>query len=206
MADEPPAAALEARSLEALNAAMVAEAQPVPGVGRVVCGEGPGGAAIAFVGEQPGDQEDRLGRPFVGPAGKLLDRAFAEAGIDRRASYLTNAVKRFHFVERGKRRLHQRPGAGEIRHDRWWLERELALVDPRIVVALGATAIRALAGKPLPIARHRGETRFGDRLGYITAHPSALLRIREDEDRHAAFEVFVADLEIIRRLSLRNTA
>lgn len=206
MAEEPAAAALGARSLEALNAAIIAEAQPTPGIGRVVCGEGPERAAIAFVGEQPGDQEDRLGRPFVGPAGKLLDRALAEAGIDRLSSYVTNAVKRFHFTERGKRRLHQRPGAGEIRHDRWWLERELALVDPRIVVALGATAVNALAGKALPIARNRGQTRFGDRLGYITVHPSALLRIREEDDRDQAFEDFVADLQAIRQLSLRNTA
>lgn len=206
MADEPPTAAPGARSLEALNAAMVAEAQPAPGVGRVVCGEGTEGAAIAFVGEQPGDQEDRLGRPFVGPAGKLFDRALTEAGIDRRASYVINAVKRFHFTERGKHRLHQRPSAGEIRHDRWWLERELALVDPRIVVALGATAVNALAGKALPIARNRGQTRFDDRLGYITVHPSALLRIREEDDRDQAFEAFVADLQAIRQLSLRNTA
>jgi DNA polymerase len=206
MAENPPAAVLEAHSLEALNAAIIAEAQPAPGVGRVVCGEGPEGAPIAFVGEQPGDQEDRLGRPFVGPAGKLFDRALAEAGIDRGASYVTNAVKRFHFTERGKRRIHQRPGAGEIRHDRWWLERELALVDPRIVVALGATAVHALAGKALPIGRNRGQTRFGDRLGCITVHPSAVLRVREEADRDQAFEAFVADLQAVRQLSLRNTA
>lgn len=205
MAEEPPVAALEARSLAALNEAMAAGARPAAGIGRVVFGEGPERAAVAFVGEQPGDQEDKLGRPFVGPAGKLFDRALAEAGIGRRASYVTNAVKRFHFTERGKRRIHQRPGAGDIRHDRWWLERELAIVDPRIVVALGATAVHALAGKALPIARHRGQTRFGDRLGYITLHPSALLRIREEEDRDQAFAAFVADLEAIRMLSLRNT-
>ena len=118
----------------------------------------PGRRAIAFVGEQPGDQEDLQGRPFVGPAGQLLDRALAEAGIDRSEAYVTNAVKHFKFVQRGKRRLHQRPTAGEVTHYRWWLKNELDLVGPRLVVALGATAVLALAGKPLPITANRGET------------------------------------------------
>lgn len=121
-------AAQEAPNLEALNALIAASPPLVPRDTGAVLGEGPQSAAIAFVGEQPGDQEDRQGRPFVGPAGQLLDRALGEAGIDRAASYLTNAVKHFKFEQRGKRRIHQRPTAGEVRHDRWWLERELELV------------------------------------------------------------------------------
>ena len=149
----------------------------VEGGTRAVLGEGPVGAAIAFVGEQPGDQEDLQGRPFVGPAGQLFDRALAEAGIDRAAAYVTNAVKHFKFVQRGKRRLHQRPTAGEVAHYRWWLKQELDLVAPRLVVALGATAVLALAGKALPVNANRGPTTFDNRRGYITVHPSYLLRI-----------------------------
>lgn len=159
------------------------------------------GAAIAFVGEQPGDQEDRQGRPFVGPAGRLLDRALSEAGIDRRETYVTNAVKHFKFVERGKRRIHQRPTAGEVRHYRWWLDKELAFVNPHIIVALGAIAVLALAGKALPISRNRGAARFGDRRGFITVHPSFLLRLPGDEARAQALAAFVADLRRIRELS-----
>ena len=188
-------------SLAALNAAMIAQGPFVPGAGKAVPGEGPEDAPIAFVGEQPGDREDREGRPFVGPAGKLLDRAMAEAGIDRRRTYLTNAVKHFKFIERGKRPIHQRPTAGEVRHYRWWLERELDFVEPRIVVALGATAVLALAGKALPIGRNRGAVRLGDRPGYITVHPSALLRVPDAKAREQALRAFVADLRKIRRLS-----
>src|SRR6185503_9833230 len=170
--DLPQTGEAEPKTLDALNA-MIATAKPrVPGAKRAVLGEGPVGAAIAFVGEQPGDQEDLQGRPFVGPAGQLLDRAFAEVGIDRSKAYVTNAVKHFKFVQRGKRRLHQRPTAGEVTHYRWWLKKELDLVGPRLVVALGATAVLALSGKPLPITRNRGVTRFDNRLGYITVHPS----------------------------------
>ena len=188
-------------SLEALNAVIAASRPLVPGATRAVLGEGPRGAAIAFVGEQPGDQEDRQGRPFVGPAGQLLDRALDAAGIDRRASYLTNAVKHFKFEQRGKRRIHQRPTAGEVRHYRWWLEKELDFVSPHVVVALGATAVLALAGKALAISRHRGAIRFGDRQGFITVHPSFLLRLPEKDDRAQAFEAFVADLRKIRQLA-----
>lgn len=188
-------------SLEELNAAIAASAPLVPGATRAVLGEGPKGAAIAFVGEQPGDQEDRQGRPFVGPAGHLLDRALNEAGIERRSSYLTNAVKHFKFEQRGKRRIHQRPTAGEVRHYRWWLERELEFVNPHIVVALGATAVLALAGKALPISRNRGAMHFGDRLGFITVHPSYLLRLPDEESRAEAFDAFVADLRQIRQFA-----
>jgi uracil-DNA glycosylase len=159
--------------------AIIRRTEPlVPGATQAVLGEGPVGATIAFVGEQPGDQEDRQGRPFVGPAGQLLSRAMAEAGIDRGASYLTNAVKHFKFEERGKRRIHQKPTAGEV-------------------VALGATAVLALTGKAVPITRARGPFRF-DRhdnrfQGFITVHPSYLLRL-PDEAKEEAYAAFVDDL------------
>lgn len=199
-------AAQEAPNLEALNALIAASPPLVPRDTGAVLGEGLQSAAIAFVGEQPGDQEDRQGRPFVGPAGQLLDRALGEAGIDRAASYLTNAVKHFKFEQRGKRRIHQRPTAGEVRHDRWWLERELELVAPHIVVALGAIAVLALAGKALPISQNRGETHFGHHLGFITVHPSSILRLREADARAQAFDAFVADLRQVRRLADTLTA
>jgi uracil-DNA glycosylase family protein len=188
------------RTLLELNRAISAARPLVPGAMHAVLGEGPVGAAIAFVGEQPGDQEDLQGRPFVGPAGQLLNRAMSEAGIDRNRSYLTNAVKHFKFEQRGKRRIHQKPTAGEVRHYRWWLNKELTLVHPRLIVALGATAVLALAGKALPIARFRGKADFAGRLGYITVHPSFLLRIPDAEAKRQAYEEFIADLRAIRAL------
>lgn len=188
------------KSLKALNR-LILEAPPlVKGGGRAVLGEGPIGADIAFVGEQPGDQEDRAGKPFVGPAGKLLDRAMAEAGIDRKRTYVTNAVKHFKFEQRGKRRIHSKPTAGEVKHYRWWLEKELDLVKPGVVVALGATAIRALAGKTLSIKAHRGPIELEGRPGFLTIHPSFLLRMR-DEDKPAAWKQFVSDMKNIRSLA-----
>ena len=157
-------------------------------------GEGPVGAAIAFVGEQPGDQEDLQGHPFVGPAGQMLDRALAEAGIDRSGVYVTNAVKHFKYVQRGKRRLHQRPTAGEVTHYRWWLKRELDFVGPRLVVALGATAVLALAGKALPVGANRGEASFDNRRAYITVHPSYLLRLPDEAERESAYLAFRDDM------------
>src|SRR5258705_13529108 len=136
----------EPKSLAALNQ-LIAAAEPlVKGGTRAVLGEGPLHPDIAFVGEQPGDQEDLAGKPFVGPAGRLLDRAMPEAGIERRRVYVTNAVKHFKFEQRRKRRIHSQPTAGEVKHYRWWLEKELDLVGPRLVVALGATATLSLAG------------------------------------------------------------
>jgi DNA polymerase len=132
----------EPKSLAELNAIMAASEPTVRGGTRAVLGEGPIGAPLAFVGEQPGDQEDIEGRPFVGPAGQLLDRAFGDAGIDRRGAYLTNAVKHFKFEPRGKRRIHQKPTAGEVRRYRWWLMKEIEFVHPVIVVALGGTRWR----------------------------------------------------------------
>ena len=184
----------EPETLEALNA-IIARSEPlVPGATQAVLGEGPLGAAIAFVGEQPGDQEDRQGRPFVGPAGQLLARAMAEAGIDRSQTYLTNAVKHFKFTLRGKRRIHEKPTAGEVSHYRWWLERELGFVAPRLVVALGATAVLALTGKALPITRARGPANFGRPFaGFVTVHPSYLLRL-PDAAKAEAYRAFVDDL------------
>jgi probable DNA metabolism protein len=191
----------EPKTLAELNA-IIAAAEPfVHGGTHAVLGEGPLRPALAFVGEQPGDQEDLQGRPFVGPAGQLLTRAMDEAGIDRNACYVTNAVKHFKFEQRGKRRLHQKPTTGEVRHYRWWLMKELEIVQPALVVALGATAVLALAGKALPITKARGPARFGEWPGYITVHPSYLLRIPDDAAKHAAYEDFVADLSKARVLA-----
>lgn len=188
------------RTLKALNRLIAASPPPFEGSPRAVFGEGPAGAAVAFVGEQPGDQEDLQGRPFVGPAGVLLRKMMEQAGIAEERAYLTNAVKHFKFQQRGKRRLHKSPTAGEIEHYRWWLDLELDLVSPQLVVALGASAVRALAGKPLPIGANRGPATFGARPGYITVHPSALLRIPDAEPRRAARAQFLQDLKRIRAL------
>lgn len=189
------------RTLAALNALMVAGPPFVQGSPRAVLGEGPLHPDLAFVGEQPGDQEDREGHPFVGPAGQLLDRALHDAGIDRSKCFVTNAVKHFKYVERGKRRLHQKPTAGEVRHYRWWLQREMDLVDPKVIVALGATAVLALAGKALAIGRNRGPAQFDGHAGYITVHPSYLLRIPEAAAKQVAYADFVADLKRARKLA-----
>lgn len=194
------AAEREPHSLAELNEREAAREPMVEGGKRAVLGEGPVGTPIAFVGEQPGDQEDLEGHPFVGPAGKLLDRALAEAGIDRRKCYVTNAVKHFKFQQRGKRRIHQKPTLGEVKHYRWWLLEELQLVRPHLVVALGGTAAYALAGAPVVIGKSRGRADFGTFEGFITVHPSSILRIREEEERAAAFTNFVHDLKSARRL------
>ena len=191
-------------SLKALNQ-LILEAPPlVKGSNRAVLGEGPIGADIAFVGEQPGDQEDMAGKPFVGPAGKLLNRAMKEAGIDRKKSYVTNAVKHFKFEQRGKRRIHSKPSAGEVKHYRWWLEKELDLVKPRLIVALGATAALALTGKPISVLHHRGPYRFGGHPGYVTVHPSFLLRMPQ-MDQAKAWTQFVSDMKEIRALARAQT-
>jgi DNA polymerase len=191
----------EPKTLDELNA-IIAKAGPlVPGATQAVVGEGPAGAEIAFVGEQPGDQEDLQGRPFVGPAGQLLSKAMAEAGIDRDRAYLTNAVKHFKFEQRGKRRIHAKPTAGEVKHYRPWLMKELDLVRPKIVVALGATAVLALTGKSTPIIRARGRASLAERPGYVTVHPSYLLRLPDEETRRRAYLEFLADLRRIRDLA-----
>ncbi len=166
---------------------------------QTVFGEGPRDAKLVFVGEQPGDAEDVAGRPFVGPAGRIFDQALAEAGIQRTEVYVTNAVKHFKFEQRGKRRLHKRPDAGEIEICRWWITRELEIIEPDLVVALGATAARSLAGRPMPIERSRGELlplgADGARM-LVTVHPSYLLRLREAQDRDREYGRFVRDLRI----------
>jgi DNA polymerase len=161
---------------------------------RTVFGEGPLEAAILFVGEQPGDQEDLAGRPFVGPAGQIFNRALAEAGLERARTYVTNAVKHFKFVRRGKRRIHDKPDGGEIAACRWWLQQELALVRPSLIVALGATAARSLFGKVVTIAslRGRGHPLPEGGEAWVTVHPSFLLRVRDD--REVQYARFVDDL------------
>ena len=192
------------KSLVALND-VIAKSEPfVKGGKRGVLGEGPMNPAIAFVGEQPGDQEDAQGRPFVGPAGQLLDRALHEAGIDRAKSYVTNAVKHFKFEERGKRRIHQKATTGEVKHYRWWLMKEMELVKPQLVIALGGTAALALTGKVVAIARSREPFDFDGQAGFITVHPSYLLRLPNEENRKQAYSSFVRDLVGARALVERG--
>jgi DNA polymerase len=169
---------------------------------QTVFGEGPAGAKVVFVGEQPGDQEDIAGKPFVGPAGKLLDEILVEAEVDRKKVYVTNAVKHFKFEPRGKRRIHSKPNAGEVRACRWWLDGELSRIRPDVVVALGATAAQSLLGKQVPITRMRGtivENDLGLRV-FITVHPSYLLRIPDAADKAAERGRFLDDMRAVRKL------
>jgi uracil-DNA glycosylase len=158
---------------------------------QTVFGEGRQDAEIMLVGEQPGDREDREGRPFVGPAGQLLDKALREAGVDRKRVYVTNAVKHFKFEPRGKRRLHKRPNAGETKICRRWLFEEIEAISPRLIVALGATAARGLTGRTIPVQSNRGSLlnlNKGLRV-LITIHPSALLRLQDEEESARATQV-----------------
>ncbi|RTM02426.1 MAG: DUF4130 domain-containing protein [Hyphomicrobiales bacterium] len=169
---------------------------------QTVFGEGPENADVIFVGEQPGDQEDLAGKPFVGPAGRVFDSILDDAEIDRRKVYVTNAVKHFKFEPRGKRRIHSKPNAGEIQACRWWLDKELDLVKPNLVVALGATAAQSLLGKAVPITKMRGdvvEREDGLRV-FLTIHPSFILRIREQEDKEAERERFLKDMRKVKQL------
>ena len=166
---------------------------------QTVFGEGASHARIMLVGETPGDREDVVGRPFVGPAGQLLDRALDAAKIDRSTVYVTNVVKHFKWEPRGKRRLHKRPLPSEIAACMPWLRMEIDLVRPKIIVCLGATAGQALFGSRFSVTRERGRFLTSSYAPFVlaTLHPSALLRITEPEERHAAFEHFVADLELV---------
>ena len=168
---------------------------------QVVPGEGPARADLMLVGEQPGDKEDLAGRPFVGPSGQLLDRALAEAGIDRKTAYVTGAVKHFKHEMRGKRRLHKRPNNYEIERCKIWLDAERELVKPSTIVALGVSAARSLTGKTLTIAKARKTplTLTDGTILVVTLHPSALLRIPNEADRHVAYRDFVADLKAARK-------
>lgn len=163
---------------------------------QMVFGAGPADAKLMFVGEAPGDQEDKAGQPFVGPAGRLFDRALAQAGIDRSSAYVTNAVKHFKFVHRGPRRLHQKPEAPEINACRHWLDQERALLKPLVTVALGATAARSLLGKVVTIGKTRGQPIMLDDGSecWVTVHPSFLLRIEDEAYAQAEFERLVQDL------------
>ena len=165
---------------------------------QTVFGEGPERAEIMFVGEQPGDVEDREGEPFVGPAGRVLDQALEEAGLDRARIYVTNAVKHFKWQPRGKRRIHQKPNAAETAACRPWLDAELALVQPRALVLLGATAAQALLGRSFKVTQHRGELIESDLAPLVmaTVHPSSVLRAPDDQ-RDRARQALVDDLKVL---------
>jgi uracil-DNA glycosylase len=167
---------------------------------QTVFGEGTRTAEVMLVGEQPGDREDREGKPFVGPAGKLLDRALDEAGIDRHHTYITNVVKHFKWVPRGKRRIHKKPSMSEISACRPWLDAELDVVKPKALVCLGATAAQALLGRDFRLTQHRGELLESELAPLVAAtiHPSAILRAG-DEDRRQEMAAFVSDLEVVAR-------
>jgi len=197
----PPATSLDAVREQALHCR---DCPLWKNATQTVFGEGRQKANIVFVGEQPGDQEDLAGHPFVGPAGKLLNKALVDAGIDRKATYVTNAVKHFKWEPRGKRRIHKKPSDLEISACHQWIERELEIIQPELIVALGATAARSIFGKATPIEKNRGHVikAANDGNGHpadilVTVHPSFLLRV-PSEDRDAAYEKFVADLKLIR--------
>lgn len=175
---------------------------------QTVFGEGSTGAHVLMVGEQPGDKEDLQGRPFVGPAGAVLDKALAAAGIDRNDVYVTNIVKHFKWELRGKRRLHKKPNAIEISACRPWLEAEIALVKPQVVVLLGATTAQGLLGRDFRVTRHRGQWITSDLAPYVlaTVHPSSILRAQDDHSRHEEMGKFVADLRVVARQLQRRKA
>jgi uracil-DNA glycosylase len=173
---------------------------------QLVFGEGPSNARLVFVGEQPGDQEDLAARPFVGPAGELFDRALSEAGIARETVYVTNAVKHFKYVARGKRRIHSKPNATEIEHCRWWLKREIDVIRPKLVVALGGTAAQSLIGRGVAVLRERGPTLFGAQSGFITVHPSFLLRLPDGRTKSVEYAQFVQELIAVRGIASSSDA
>jgi uracil-DNA glycosylase len=169
---------------------------------QTVFGEGSAKAEIVFVGEQPGDKEDLAGKPFVGPAGRVLDEGLEAAGIDRRLAYVTNAVKHFKWQARGKRRIHQKPNWSEIAACRPWFDAELEAVGPKVLVALGATAAQALLGRQFRVTKERGRPVDSDLAPYVvaTVHPSSILRQSTDDERAAAMKEFVDDLEVVAEL------
>jgi len=169
---------------------------------QTVFGEGQRRSTILFVGEQPGNEEDLTGKPFVGPAGRLFDEALAEAGIDRKRTYVTNVVKHFKWEPRGKRRIHKKPNAIEIKACRPWLEAEVAVVKPQVIVALGATAAQALLGPQFRVTKQRGEFFESALAPYVmaTVHPSSILRAPDDDTRRLEYRHFVADLKKLARV------
>lgn len=169
---------------------------------QTVFGEGPADARVMVVGEQAGDQEDLAGRPFVGPAGQLLDRALAEAGLDRSKLYVTNAVKHFKFTVTGKRRIHATPNVSEVQACRWWLEREIAEIAPGVTVMLGATAGRAVLGRAVAVMKERGKPiALAHGVGLLTVHPSYLLRVPDPDLKKQEYARFVDDLRVAAELS-----
>ena len=169
---------------------------------QTVFGEGNATARVILVGEQPGDKEDLTGEPFVGPAGVLLDRALALAGIDRKQAYLTNAVKHFKWEPRGKKRIHKKPATLEIAACRPWLDAEIEALHPDVIICLGATAAQSLLGKDFKVTKRRGELIEGEGAPYLlaTVHPSSILRAPDAEKRHQEFSAFVADLKVAAKL------
>lgn len=177
---------------------------------QTVFGEGKPNAKVMFVGEQPGDREDIAGRPFVGAAGKLLDQGLEKAGIDRAEVYVTNVVKHFKWVlqERGKRRIHKKPRDSEVNACRPWLDAEIAVVKPSVLVCLGATAAQSLLGKDFRVSKHRGEPIDSPLAPYVmaTVHPSSILRAQDEESRHAEMEAFVNDLRKVKTWIAKSAA
>jgi uracil-DNA glycosylase family protein len=169
---------------------------------QTVFGEGNAHAKVMLVGEQPGNQEDLEGKPFVGPAGKLLDAALEEAGVDRTKVYVTNAVKHFKWEPRGKRRIHKKPNAIEIAACRQWLDAEIVALQPKVIVCLGATAAQTLLGRDFRVTQHRGEFLKSPLAPYMmaTVHPSSILRVPDDDTRHEEMKRFIADLKKISKL------
>ena len=168
---------------------------------QTVFGEGPKQARLVFVGEQPGDMEDRQGRPFVGPAGRILDRALEEANISREEVYVTNAVKHFKWVQRGKRRMHQKPLIRQVISCKPWLEAEIKIVSPKVVVCLGVTAAQSMLGRVVRIAKERGkrlDSEFGGTI-FVTTHPSAIVRQRQKAEREKEYLYFLADIKLVRK-------
>ena len=197
-----PPADVEQRSLEELReaSATCTNCGLYEDATQTVFGKGPTRARVMLVGEQPGDREDLAGEPFVGPAGRLLDKALVEAGIERGDAYVTNVVKHFKFTRRGKRRIHQRPDSTEIAACRPWLDGEISSVRPEVIVALGATAAKALLGSKFRVTKQRGEVVERDGVRYTaTVHPSSIVRL-EDDERHAAYADFVDDLRAVAKL------
>ena len=178
------------------------------GTTQAVFGEGLAKSQAMFVGEQPGDREDREGHPFVGPAGRIFDKALAEAGIDRKLVYVTNTVKHFHYEQRGKRRIHQRPRAEHINACRQWLDAELAVVKPRVLVCLGAVPAQALVGRQVKVTKDRGKPLESELapVVMVTVHPSSILRERDERRRQEAYRAFVADLATWPRSSALGSA
>lgn len=201
--DDAPAAAFASLDAAATAIADCTRCPLYKSATQPVFGEGPRQTNLMLVGEQPGDQEDVAGRPFVGPAGQLLDRALGEAGIERATVYVTNAVKHFKYEQRGKRRIHAKPNINEIDHCRWWLDVERALIKPRVTLALGASAARGLTGKTLTISKVREETRTLDDGGLlrVTVHPSYLLRLPDPAAKEREYARFVEDLTAAQALA-----